>query len=84
MPLVGCRPCRVFPRGKRHLFAFFCLAPSDTVESELKQHLLVDLFPSELVMDDEFCIYIKKGKRGTEKNKLVIAFLFENFSGFLA
>ncbi len=58
--------------------------PRYTVESELKQHLLVDLFPSQLVMDDEFCIYIKKGKREIGKNKAVIDFLFENFSGFLA
>jgi DNA-binding transcriptional LysR family regulator len=58
--------------------------PRYTVESELKQNLLVDLFPSESVMDDEFCIYLKKGKRGTEKNKAVIDFLIESFSGFSA
>ena len=58
--------------------------PRYTVENELKQHLLIDLFPGELIMDDEFCIYIKKGKREVGKNKAVIDFLFDNFSGFFA
>lgn len=58
--------------------------PRYTVESELKQNLLVDLFPGEMIMDDEFCIYIKKGRREMGKHKVVIDFLFETFSGFLA
>lgn len=58
--------------------------PWYTVESELKQNLLVDLFPGELILDDEFCIYQKKGKRKAGKNKAVTDFLCETFSGFLA
>jgi len=58
--------------------------PRYTIESELRLQLLVDLFPSQLIMDDEFCIYIKKGKKEVGKNKAVIDFLFENFRGFLA
>ncbi len=58
--------------------------PRYTVEAELNQSLLVDLFPNELIMDDEFCLYIKKNRRGSGKNKAVVDFLIDTFSGFLA
>lgn len=58
--------------------------PRYTVESELKQGVLTELFPGGQLMDDEFCIYIKKDRKETRKNKLMIDFLIEHFSDFPA
>lgn len=58
--------------------------PRYTVESELKQGILLDLFPQGQLMDDKFCIYIKKEKKEPWKNKIMIDFLIEQFSSFPA
>lgn len=56
--------------------------PRYTVEGELKKGLLCDVFPGGQLMDDHFCIYIKRDKMNLEKNQLLIRFLKERFSGF--
>jgi DNA-binding transcriptional LysR family regulator len=57
--------------------------PRYTVEAELEQETLIDLFGG-LAMDDRFCIYIKKERKEFDKNKLLIDFLVETFAGFEA
>lgn len=57
--------------------------PRYTVEEELAQGVLVDIF-GESAMDDRFCIYIKKERKELEKNKILIDFLMETFTGFEA
>ncbi len=56
--------------------------PRYTVEMELQQGVLCEVFPGETVLDDHFCIYIKKDRKEIGKNKLMIEFLKENFCGF--
>ena len=56
--------------------------PRYTVESELKKGLLCDVFPGGQLMDDHFCIYIKRDRMHLEKNRLLMNFLKEKFSGF--
>ncbi len=56
--------------------------PRYTVENELAAGLLCDVFPGGQLMDDHFCIYIKRGKMDQEKNRQLMAFLKESFSGF--
>ncbi len=55
--------------------------PRYTVENKLRDGILCDVFPDAQVMDNHFCIYIKRDKLGTEKNKHLIAFLIEKFTG---
>jgi DNA-binding transcriptional LysR family regulator len=57
--------------------------PRYTVESELEQGTLTDLFGG-LAMDDRFCIYIKKERKEFEKNQLLINFLLNTFTTFSA
>ncbi len=57
--------------------------PRYTVEAELEQGLLVDIFGG-LAMDDQFAVFIKKERLEFEKNKLLLNFLIETFAGFVA
>jgi DNA-binding transcriptional LysR family regulator len=56
--------------------------PRYTVDNELKQGILYDVFPENRSMDDHFRIYISKERRELKKNRLMIDFLCERFSGF--
>jgi DNA-binding transcriptional LysR family regulator len=56
--------------------------PRYTVENELRDGRLCDVFPGGHLMDDHFCVYVKRDKREIDKNKRLIAFLQECFSGF--
>ena len=56
--------------------------PRYTVDNELNQNILCDVFPETRSMDDHFCIYINKEKKELKKNRLMIDFLCECFSGF--
>lgn len=56
--------------------------PRYTVENELEDGRLVDVFPGGQLMDDYFCIYIKRSKLEIEKNKLLVSFLQANFTNF--
>jgi DNA-binding transcriptional LysR family regulator len=56
--------------------------PRYTVENELRERRLCDVFVGGQLMDDNFCVYVKKDKREFPKNKLMIDFLLERFSGF--
>ncbi len=56
--------------------------PRYTVENELREGRLCDVFPGRQMMDDNFCIYIKKGKMEFPKNRLMVDFLIESFAGF--
>jgi hypothetical protein len=58
--------------------------PRYTVENELREGRLCDVFPGGQLMDDHFCIYVKKERQGVLKNKQMIDFLLERFSGFKA
>ena len=58
--------------------------PRYTVEHELREGELCDVFPGGQLMDDHFCVYIKKEKRHFPKNRQLIDFLLERFSGFEA
>jgi len=58
--------------------------PRYTVESELRSGVLTDVFPGGQLMDDQFCIYIKKERKETEKCKLLIDFLIRQFADFPA
>jgi DNA-binding transcriptional LysR family regulator len=58
--------------------------PRYTVENELREGRLCDVFPGGQLMDDHFCVYVKKDKRSVLKNKQMIDFLLERFSGFEA
>lgn len=53
--------------------------PHYTVENELKEKALLDVFPGASVLDDEFCIYIKPEKRRQKKNSQLIDYLRETF-----
>jgi DNA-binding transcriptional LysR family regulator len=57
--------------------------PRYTVETELEEKVLIDIFGG-LAMDDRFCIYIKKERKEFEKNKLLINFLLKAFANFVA
>jgi len=56
--------------------------PRYTVENELREGRLCDVFPGRQMMDDNFCVYIKKGKMEFPKNRLMVDFLIESFAGF--
>jgi DNA-binding transcriptional LysR family regulator len=56
--------------------------PRYTVDNELNQKILCDVFPENRSMDDHFCIYIKKERKKLKKNRIMIDFLCERFSGF--
>jgi DNA-binding transcriptional LysR family regulator len=56
--------------------------PRYTVENELRESRLCDVFPGGQLMDDHFCMYVKREKREFPKNRLMIDFLLERFSGF--
>lgn len=56
--------------------------PRYTVENELRDGLLCDVFPGGQLMDDHFCIYVKRDRMALDKNRQLIAFLSERFTGF--
>lgn len=56
--------------------------PRYTVENELRDGLLCDVFPGGQLMDDHFCIYVKRDRMSADKNRLIVTYLHENFSGF--
>jgi DNA-binding transcriptional LysR family regulator len=56
--------------------------PRYTVEAELDAGRLVDVFPGSQVMDDHFCIYVKRDRAEIEKNRLLIQFLKGRFASF--
>jgi len=56
--------------------------PRYTVEKKLRDGRLCDVFPGARLMDDYFCIYIKRDKMAIEKNAQLISFLKEKFTDF--
>jgi DNA-binding transcriptional LysR family regulator len=56
--------------------------PRYTVENKLRDGRLCDVFPGARLMDDHFCIYIKRDRMAIEKNKALTTFLTQRFSGF--
>jgi len=58
--------------------------PRYTVEGELRQGLLIDLFPDRGWMDDQFCIYVKRERRNLPHQKALIEFLLASFVDFQA
>ncbi len=56
--------------------------PRYTVEGELRDGRLRDVFPGSQLKADNFCLYVKKEKREFPKNRLMIDFLLERFAGF--
>lgn len=49
--------------------------PKYCVLKELKSKALVNVFPRLRLMEDQFCIYVKKTKASLEKNRILIEFL---------
>ncbi|HNX97231.1 MAG TPA: LysR family transcriptional regulator [Candidatus Aminicenantes bacterium] len=58
--------------------------PRYTVQGELREGLLIDLFPGAGWMDDQFCVYVKRDRRAAPGIGTVIDFLLATFTGFEA
>ncbi len=56
--------------------------PRYTVENELREGLLVDLFPGAGWMDDQFCVYVKRERRASPAHLAMIDFLRVRFANF--
>ncbi len=58
--------------------------PRYTVEGELRHRQLVDLFPGRGWVDDQFCVYVKRGRRDLPPQRALIDFLLASFADFKA